>query len=113
MIWRQLSLQKTCVALSKIDNIVSIKEASGDLDQVSQIIEQTDDDFTVYSGDDSLTLPILSVGGSGVISVASHVIGKEMQQMVQLFHEGKTQKAAELHRCLLPVMKGLFMAPSH
>ncbi|API93939.1 4-hydroxy-tetrahydrodipicolinate synthase [Virgibacillus pantothenticus] len=103
---------ETTVALSKIDNIVSIKEASGDLDQVSQIIEQTDDDFTVYSGDDSLTLPILSVGGSGVISVASHVIGKEMQQMVQLFHEGKTQKAAELHRCLLPVMKGLFMAPS-
>ncbi|AUJ26627.1 MULTISPECIES: 4-hydroxy-tetrahydrodipicolinate synthase [Virgibacillus] len=103
---------ETTVALSKIDNIVSVKEASGDLDQVSQIIELTDDSFSVYSGDDSMTLPILSVGGTGVISVASHVIGNEMQQMIQLFEEGSTCQAAKLHRQLLPVMKGLFMAPS-
>ncbi|RFA37760.1 4-hydroxy-tetrahydrodipicolinate synthase [Virgibacillus dokdonensis] len=103
---------ETTVALSKIDNIVSVKEASGDLDQVSQIIELTDDSFSVYSGDDSMTLPILSVGGTGVISVASHLIGNEMQQMIQLFEEGSTGQAAKLHRQLLPVMKGLFMAPS-
>ncbi|SHG84069.1 4-hydroxy-tetrahydrodipicolinate synthase [Virgibacillus chiguensis] len=103
---------ETTVALSKIDNIVSVKEASGDLDQVSQIIELTDDSFSVYSGDDSMTLPILSVGGTGVISVASHLIGNEMKQMIQLFEEGSTGQAAKLHRQLLPVMKGLFMAPS-
>lgn len=103
---------ETTIALSKIDNIVSIKEASGDLDQVSEIIEATDDTFSVYSGDDSMTLPLLSIGGVGVISVASHIIGQEMQQMVNLYNQGDTKGAAKLHRKLLPVMKGLFTAPS-
>ncbi|GAA0448822.1 MAG: 4-hydroxy-tetrahydrodipicolinate synthase [Bacillota bacterium] len=103
---------ETTIALSKIDNIVSIKEASGDLDQVSEIIEATNDTFSVYSGDDSMTLPLLSIGGAGVISVASHIIGQEMQQMVNLYNQGDTKGAAKLHRKLLPVMKGLFTAPS-
>ncbi|MBU5267744.1 4-hydroxy-tetrahydrodipicolinate synthase [Virgibacillus proomii] len=103
---------ETTIALSKIDNIVSIKEASGDLDQIAEIIERTDDDFSVYSGDDSMTLPVLSIGGTGVVSVASHIVGNEMKQMVKLFYEGKTQQAAQFHRKLLPVMKGLFKAPS-
>nr|WP_153735960.1 4-hydroxy-tetrahydrodipicolinate synthase [Aquibacillus halophilus] len=102
----------TVVSLSKISNIVSVKESSGDLDSISQIIEQTSDDFTVYSGDDSLTLPIKSIGGSGIVSVASHIIGNEMQEMVRSFDEGNVVKAANIHRKLLPIMKGLFMAPS-
>ncbi|CDQ40062.1 4-hydroxy-tetrahydrodipicolinate synthase [Virgibacillus salexigens] len=103
---------ETTIALSKLSNIVSIKESSGDLDQVSEIIEGTEHDFSVYSGDDSMTLPMLSIGGSGIISVASHIIGKEMQEMVTFFKEGNVRKAARLHRKLLPIMKGLFSAPS-
>ncbi|EQB36366.1 MULTISPECIES: 4-hydroxy-tetrahydrodipicolinate synthase [Virgibacillus] len=103
---------ETTIALSKLSNIVSIKESSGDLDQVSEIIEGTEHDFSVYSGDDSMTLPMLSIGGSGIISVASHIIGKEMQEMVTFFKGGNVRKAARLHRKLLPIMKGLFSAPS-
>lgn len=102
----------TIIELSKIDNIVSVKEASGDLDQAAEIIENTSDDFTVYSGDDGLTLPLLAVGGDGIVSVASHVIGNEMQQMIQAFEQGDTKRAAKIHRKLLPVMNGLFEAPS-
>lgn len=103
---------ETIIALSKIDNIVSVKEASGDLDQAAEIIENTSDDFTLYSGDDGLTLPVLSIGGDGIVSVASHVIGNEMQEMIQAFEQGDTKKAAKIHRKLLPVMNGLFEAPS-
>ncbi len=103
---------ETIVALSKIDNIVSIKESSGNLDAITQIIEQTDEDFTVYSGDDSLTLPLKSIGANGVVSVASHVIGKEMKQMLNSFDQGNVSEAASIHRKLLPIMRGLFMSPS-
>ncbi|MEN2464517.1 4-hydroxy-tetrahydrodipicolinate synthase [Ornithinibacillus sp. JPR2-1] len=103
---------ETIIALSKIDNIVSVKEASGDLDQAAEIIENTSDDFTLYSGDDGLTLPVLSIGGDGIVSVASHVIGNEMQEMIRAFEQGDTKKAAKIHRKLLPVMNGLFEAPS-
>ncbi|WP_404335032.1 4-hydroxy-tetrahydrodipicolinate synthase [Planococcus rifietoensis] len=102
----------TIVRLSLIDNITCVKEASGDLDAASEIIERTSGDFAVYSGDDSLTLPMLSVGGTGIVSVASHIIGNEMQEMVKLFRTGDTAGAAALHRKLLPTMKALFAAPS-
>lgn len=62
------------------------------MDNISKIIAETSDDFQVYSGDDSLTLPILAVGGNGVISVASHVVGNEMQEMIQAFERGEVQK---------------------
>ncbi|MGJ9458912.1 4-hydroxy-tetrahydrodipicolinate synthase [Oceanobacillus sp. CF4.6] len=103
---------ETIINLSAIDNIVSVKEASGDLDQVSEIIEHTGDDFSVYSGDDSSTLPMLAVGADGVISVASHVIGNEMNTMVNHFLDGRINEAASMHRMLLPIMNGLFMAPN-
>lgn len=103
---------ETIVALSKIDNIVSVKESSGNLDAISQIIEQTDDSFTVYSGDDSLTLPLKSIGADGVVSVSSHIVGKEMKQMLNAYDEGNVKEAAAIHRRLLPIMRGLFMAPS-
>lgn len=103
---------ETTIKLSEIDNIVSVKEASGDLDQVSKIIEHTADDFSVYSGDDSMTLPILSIGGHGVVSVASHIIGNEMSEIVRLYTAGKNKEAAMIHRKVLPVIKGLFNVPS-
>jgi len=102
----------TIIELSNIKNIVSVKEASGDLEQAAKIIEKTDDDFSVYSGEDSLTLPMLSIGGHGIVSVASHVIGKEMQEMVKAYVSGNIKKAASIHRTLLPVMDVLFSAPS-
>ncbi|MBP2077710.1 4-hydroxy-tetrahydrodipicolinate synthase [Oceanobacillus polygoni] len=103
---------ETVINLSQIDNIVSMKEASGDLDQVAEIIENTADDFSVYSGDDGLTIPMLAIGADGIVSVASHVIGNEMRTMVRQFKNGQIQEAAALHRKLLPIMNGLFTAPS-
>jgi 4-hydroxy-tetrahydrodipicolinate synthase len=103
---------ETIVSLSKINNIVSIKEASGDLDTMAQIISNTPSDFTLYSGDDGLTLPVLAIGGAGIVSVSSHIIGNEMQAMINSFKNGDVQGAASTHRNLLPIMKALFTAPS-
>jgi 4-hydroxy-tetrahydrodipicolinate synthase len=105
-------LPETIIRLSEIENIVAVKEASGDLNAMTQIIANTPDHFHLYSGDDGMTLPVLSIGGAGVVSVASHVIGKEMQQMVGAFIQGEHGKAAKLHQQLLPIMQGLFSAPS-
>jgi 4-hydroxy-tetrahydrodipicolinate synthase len=102
----------TVVRLSEIPNIVALKDAGGNLDTMSEIIEKTPDDFLLYSGDDGLTLPSLAVGSAGIVSVASHVIGNEMQAMIQAFHNGENKEAARLHRKLLPVMNELFKAPS-
>ncbi|EKN63938.1 4-hydroxy-tetrahydrodipicolinate synthase [Schinkia azotoformans] len=102
----------TIIKLSKVKNIVAVKEASGDLNAMAEIISLTDDDFYLYTGDDSNTLPVLSIGGRGVISVASHIIGNEMQEMISLFENGDVKKAAQLHRRLLPIMKGLFIGPN-
>ena len=103
---------ETVIRLSKIPNIVSIKEASGNLDIMAEIIDHTPEDFSLYSGDDGLTIPVLSIGGTGVISVASHVIGNEMQAMIKNFKIGNIQEAAKEHRRLLPIMKALFAAPN-
>lgn len=105
-------LDETVITLSKVENIVAIKEASGDLEQMASIIDGTDEQFTVYSGDDSLTLPALSIGANGVVSVAAHVIGKEMKEMVTAFTSGDTKRAATLHLKLLPKMKALFLTPN-
>lgn len=102
----------TIIRLSEIENIVAIKEASGNLDQMAAIISGTGNDFHLYSGDDGLTLPILSIGGQGVISVASHIIGLEMKDMIGNFLEGNNEKAASAHRAMLPFMRELFAAPS-
>ncbi|MGI2328086.1 4-hydroxy-tetrahydrodipicolinate synthase [Planococcus sp. YIM B11945] len=100
------------VRLSSIPNIVSVKEASGDLGAMAEIIERTPETFSLYSGDDGLTLPVLAIGGIGIVSVASHIIGNEMQAMIARFNEGQTVQAAALHRSLLPVMDALFAAPN-
>lgn len=105
-------LPETVIKLSKINNIKAIKEASGSLEQMAAIIENTADDFEVYSGDDSLTLPLLAIGGRGIISVAAHLVGNEMQQMIQAFQKGQTKEAAKIHRALLSVFGALFSAPN-
>jgi 4-hydroxy-tetrahydrodipicolinate synthase len=103
---------ETIVRLSQIDNIVCIKEASGNLDAMAEIISQTPSDFSLYSGDDGLTVPVLAIGGVGIVSVASHIIGNDMQEMITNFKNGRVQEAAAAHRSLLPIMKALFAAPS-
>jgi 4-hydroxy-tetrahydrodipicolinate synthase len=99
---------ETVARLAEVPNIVAIKEASGNLDQASQIRRSTPPDFKLYSGDDSLTLPLLAVGGQGVVSVASHLVGKQLQQMIQAFETGQTKLATEIHLQLLPLFKVLF-----
>jgi len=103
-------LPETVVRLSEISNIVAIKEASGNLDQVSQIRRMTSAEFAIYSGDDSLTLPMLAVGAQGVISVASHLVGQQVQQMIQSFEQGQTQLATQIHLRLFPLFKALFVS---
>ena len=103
---------ETIIRLSKISNIVAVKEASGDLNTMTKIIANTSDDFELYTGDDGVTLPVLSIGGVGVISVASHVIGNEMQEMITKFLKGDINGAAKLHQQLLPIMEELFKAPN-
>jgi 4-hydroxy-tetrahydrodipicolinate synthase len=100
---------ETIIKLAAIDNIVGVKEASGDLEQVSLIIGETPDDFLLYSGDDFLTLPLLSLGADGVISVASHLAGDKIQQMVAAYAAGETARAASIHRLLEPLFKVLFI----
>lgn len=99
---------ETVARLAEIPNIVAVKEASGSLDQVSQIRCLTPVEFAIYSGDDSLTLPLLSVGGIGVVSVASHLVGSQLQQMIQAFEKGQTQVATQIHLTLFPLFKALF-----
>lgn len=102
----------TIVRLSEIDNITALKEASGDLAHTAKVIANTEDSFHVYSGDDSMTLPIMAIGGSGVVSVASHLIGQELGRMIQAYLAGNVRQAAAVHQQYLPVMQGVFLAPS-
>ena len=103
---------ETIISLSKIHNIFAVKEASGNLNAMARIISETAEDFQLYSGDDGLTIPVLAIGGNGVVSVASHIIGNEMQEMIGAFLKGEIERAARLHPDLLPIMEGLFAAPS-
>ncbi|MBD2150719.1 4-hydroxy-tetrahydrodipicolinate synthase [Pseudanabaena sp. FACHB-1277] len=99
----------TVAKLAEIPNIVAIKEATGDLDQASHIRSITPPEFTLYSGDDSLTLPLMAVGAKGVISVASHLVGRQLQTMMQSFAAGKITEATEIHLQLFPLFKALFL----
>ena len=100
---------ETVIKLSQIDNIIGVKEASGNLGQISQLISNTGEDFLVWSGNDGDTLPILALGGYGVISVASNLISSQIREMIDSFTSGKTDKAAEIHRHLLPLINALFI----
>ena len=102
-------LPATVARLAKIKNIVAIKEASGNLEQVSEIIRSTPKEFLVYSGDDSLTLPTLAVGGVGVISVAAHIVGNRMQEMIAAFVNHDIPKAQAIQAELIPFFKTMFI----
>jgi 4-hydroxy-tetrahydrodipicolinate synthase len=99
----------TTLRLSRIPNIVGIKEASGNLEQIAAIIRGARSDFRVWSGNDEDTLPVLAIGGYGVVSVASHLVGNQIQQMITAFVSRDTEQAAEIHRRLLPLVKSLFL----
>ncbi|MEC0302950.1 4-hydroxy-tetrahydrodipicolinate synthase [Terribacillus saccharophilus] len=103
---------ETVIELSKISNIVSVKDSTGDLSSMTKVITGTPDDFSLYSGDDDLTLPIAAIGGDGIVSVSSHIVGNEMQAMLQTFEAGNVGEAARIHQQILPVMQGLFQAPN-
>ncbi len=95
--------------LAQIPNIVAVKEAGGSVEQVSKIRTLVPDDFVIYSGDDSLTLPMMSVGAYGVISVAAHVAGKEIRAMIDAYVAGNVAEAAQWHKKLYPIFKSLFI----
>lgn len=103
---------ETVIALSKIKNITAVKESSGDLEHMAKLITETADDFILYTGDDGNTLPAMAIGTRGVVSVASHIIGAEMQTMISHFLDGNVGEAAALHRQLLPTMQAMFSAPN-
>ncbi|AEI44280.1 4-hydroxy-tetrahydrodipicolinate synthase [Paenibacillus mucilaginosus] len=102
---------ETTIRLSQIPNIVATKDCTG-TDQLTQIVSGAAEGFLVYTGDDSAGLPALSVGAHGIVSVASHVVGKQMKQMIEAYLGGDVKQAAKLHGQLLPVFGGLFTFPS-
>lgn len=102
-------LPETMARLAQIDNIVALKESSGDMNQVSQLAYLLPEGMKVYSGDDSLTLPMMALGAYGVVSVASHLVGKDIQRMITAFNNGDTREATRIHLALFPIFKGLFI----
>lgn len=100
---------ETVIKLSQINNIIGIKEASGNMEEIGKIISGTRQDFIVWSGNDADTLPMMSIGGYGIISVASHFVGLQMKAMINNFLAGKNAEAAAIHLKLMPLMKVLFV----
>jgi 4-hydroxy-tetrahydrodipicolinate synthase len=107
----QMMDAETSIELATVPNIVAIKESSGNLEVASQIRSCTSADFAIYSGDDSLTLPMLAVGGAGIVSVASHLVGPQLQELVSSFQQGDHATALRIHLQLLPLFKSLFPNP--
>jgi 4-hydroxy-tetrahydrodipicolinate synthase len=106
----QMMEAETSIRLAEIPNIVAIKEASGNLEVASQIRRSTPANFAIYAGDDALTLPMLAIGGAGIVSVASHLVGTDIQRMIQEFQLGNHTAALAIHLERLPLFKGLFCA---
>ncbi|HJP82001.1 MAG TPA: 4-hydroxy-tetrahydrodipicolinate synthase [Fimbriimonadaceae bacterium] len=101
----------TLLRLAEIPNIVGVKEASGMIGQIAEVCVQAPEGFRVYSGDDGLTLPILSVGGMGLVSVAAHVVGSELKALIESFATDPA-RSRSIHQRLMPVFKALFAFPS-
>ncbi len=99
----------TVIKLSHIENIIGIKEASGNFEQIATILNNVRDDFLVWSGNDSDTLLLLALGGYGVISVAAHLVGRQIRNMIDYCIAGKVAEAAAIHRKLLPLVNVLFV----
>lgn len=99
----------TILKIAEIPYIMGVKEATGEFEKISRIISEAPEGFSVYTGEDSLTLPVLAIGGYGVVSVASHVVGKQMRSMIESYLSGDINKAKEIHLSLTPIYKSLFM----
>ena len=102
-------LPSTVKKLMKCSNIVSIKAASGRIEEVTELRAACGPQLTIYSGDDSLLLPMMSVGAVGVVSVASHLVGPQLKEMISFFLNGEVSNALEIHEKLQPLFKGLFV----
>jgi 4-hydroxy-tetrahydrodipicolinate synthase len=100
---------ETCIKLSQIDNIVGVKEASANFEQIAKIIQGAKKGFLVYSGNDGDTFPIMCLGGYGVISVISHLVGLQFRQMIDDYIGSNIEKAAAAHRNLLPLVNAMFV----
>ena len=105
-------LPATMARLAEIENIVALKESSGSMDQMSQLKRLLPDNFVIYSGDDAITLPMMALGAHGVVSVASHLVGPNLADMVAAVAQGDFQRAQQLHLQLYPVFTGLFFTTS-
>jgi 4-hydroxy-tetrahydrodipicolinate synthase len=99
----------TVERLASLDNVVALKEAAGSMDQMSDIMRVVPDGFAIYSGDDSLTLPMMALGARGVVSVAAHLVGGKIKDMINAFITGNTTLATKLHLELYPLFKGIFI----
>lgn len=107
-----IAAETTIRLAQELPNVVATKEATNDFAQITKIITNTPENFRLYSGDDEITLPILSVGGYGVVSVASHIRGKEVRAVVEAYVNGDVKQAAKLHGELMPLFKALFLYPN-
>lgn len=104
------SLDPEIVArLAQIDNVVALKEAGGDMQKVAYLRRLTPPEFAIYAGDDGLTLPMLAIGGAGVVSVAGHVVGRRMRALIDAFIKGEVKTARDIHLELLPIFHGMFL----
>jgi 4-hydroxy-tetrahydrodipicolinate synthase len=101
----------TMMRLAEIPNIVAVKEASGNIPQISEVCRLKPNGFRVYSGDDGLTLPILALGGHGVVSVAAHVNGQQIKELIQTFQTNPA-RASELHHQMVPLISAVFSTPN-
>lgn len=99
----------TFAQLAELRNIVGVKEASGNLEQMSRILQVTQGRLALLSGDDALTLPVLAIGGTGVISVTANLVPRDVRAMVDAFHAGRQEEALRWHQRLLPLTKALFL----
>jgi 4-hydroxy-tetrahydrodipicolinate synthase len=99
----------TLVRLAKIENIIAVKEASGSMGQIAEVLNLVPDDFLVFSGDDAITLPVISLGGIGIVSVASNVIPAELGKMTRAALNNDWTTARKLHRRYLPLVQALFI----
>jgi len=103
---------ETTVRLSEVDNIVGIKEASGNLEAIGAIIRDARPGFRVWSGDDAVTLPMMAIGAYGVVSVASHLVGRQLARMIDAAVEGSLEEATRIHNQLAPLFAALFATTS-
>ncbi len=102
----------TIARLSKIDNIIGVKEANGNMEHVAKTINSAREGFLIWSGNDNDTFPIMALGGYGVIGVTTHLVGKQYKKMMDLLLEGKVFESAAVHRSLVPLVNAMFICPN-